>query len=86
MALYVGGIKRKVILNGNVYSMNIYSSTPITNGIKLLTSEGYILVDLNGLYITAKDVEGYRVQIATFDDEILQDANESYLIVKEEDE
>lgn len=28
---------------------------PITNGIRLLSSEGYILTDSNGLYLTAKE-------------------------------
>lgn len=56
MALYLGSSgDLKVILNGVVYHLNLFSSTPITNGIRLLSSEGYILKDSNGLYLTAKE-------------------------------
>lgn len=58
MALYLGGSKRqKVILDENTYCLNLYSTTPITNGIRLLSSEGYILKDSNGLYLTFKEEE-----------------------------
>lgn len=55
MALYLGNSEKlKVILNNVVYNVNLYSTAPITNGVRLLSSEGYILKDSNGLYITAK--------------------------------
>ena len=86
MAIYVGGIKRKVILNGNVYDVNICSSTPITNDIRLLSSDGFTLRDLNGLYLTVEYVEQPHFQLATLNNEILLDLNQMYLMVKEEDE
>ncbi len=55
MALYLGNNKRKVNLNGVVYCLNLYLSAPTTNGIRLLSSENYILKDSNGLYLTAKE-------------------------------
>lgn len=63
MALYLGGNKKlKVILDGSVYCLNSYSDPPITNGIKLLSSEedstyNHILKDSNGIYLTTKEGE-----------------------------
>lgn len=55
MALYLGEYKVKINLDGIVYYLNISPSTPIVNGVRLLSSENYILKDLNGLYLTAKE-------------------------------
>lgn len=55
MALYLGGNKVKININNVKYSMKFFSETLITNGIRLLSSEGYILKDSNGVYITAKE-------------------------------
>ena len=57
MALYLGGdeIKRKVILNNIVYYFKLFTSTPMTNGIRLLSSDNYTLKDTDGLYLTAKE-------------------------------
>ena len=55
MALYLGNNKIKINLNNVIYSLKLFSETPIVNGIKLLSSEGYILKDSNGLYLTAKE-------------------------------
>jgi hypothetical protein len=52
MALYLGAEKIKLNLDGIVQDLNLYSTTPITNGVRLLSKEGYILKDLNGLYMT----------------------------------
>lgn len=57
MALYLGSNQVKINLNNIVYYLNLYSKTPITNGIKLLTLENYILKDSNGLYLTTKESE-----------------------------
>lgn len=57
MALYLGDNKVKINLNGIVYSLNLFSSNPILNGVSLLSSEGYILRDSNGLYLTTKESE-----------------------------
>lgn len=58
MALYLGNKgKQKINLNGNAYYLNLFSSTLMLNGIRLLTSDDYLLRDCNGLYLTAKDGE-----------------------------
>ena len=58
MSLYLGSSEElKIILNGVVYYLNSYSATPITNNIRLLSSDGYILKDLNELYLTVKESE-----------------------------
>lgn len=54
MALYLGTDKVKINLDGIVYNLNLYSATPITNGVMLLSSDNYILKDSNGLYLTTK--------------------------------
>ena len=57
MATYLGDDKIKININGVVYKLNLFSTTPIFNGISLLSSESYILKDANGIYLTAKEVE-----------------------------
>lgn len=57
MALYIGNSKKlKICLSGILYNLNFFtsSSQPITNGIRLLSSEGYMLKDSKGLYLTSK--------------------------------
>lgn len=55
MALYIGNSKKlKFILGGHLFNMNFFTSQPITNGIRLLSSEGYVLKDSKGLYLTSK--------------------------------
>lgn len=55
MALYLGRYKKKLYMGSVPYCLNLFSEIPITNGVRLLSSEGYILKDLNGLYLTAKE-------------------------------
>lgn len=56
MALHLGSSENlKVHLDDIVYYLNIYSETPITNGVRLLSSENYILKDSNGTYLTTKE-------------------------------
>lgn len=58
MALYLGSSEKlKININNNVYYLNLFSENPITNGIRLLSSDGYILKDSNGLYLTFKEGE-----------------------------
>ena len=52
MALYIGYDKYKVISDNIIYAMKLFSETPITNNIRLLSSDGYTLKDSNGLYLT----------------------------------
>lgn len=58
MALYLGSSgKQKVNIDGVVYCLNLYSTTDISDSIRLLSSDNYILKDFNGLYLTAKEDE-----------------------------
>lgn len=58
MALYLGsGEKQKIVIDGISYNLKLFSSKPITNGTRLLSSENYTLKDSNGLYLTTKRSE-----------------------------
>lgn len=58
MALYLGsGEKLKINIKGGSYYANFYASTAIIDGVSLLTVDGYILKDINGLYLTAQEDE-----------------------------
>lgn len=58
MALYLGSSEKlKVTINDIVYRFNLYSQTPITNGIRLLSSDGYTLKDINAIYLTVEESE-----------------------------
>lgn len=54
MALYLGSDVIKINLNGVAYRLNLFSTVPISDAIRLLSSDGYILKDSTGVYITAK--------------------------------
>lgn len=81
MALYLGSDKVKVNLNGAVYCLNLFSSVLILNGIKLLSSDDYILKDSNGLYIVPKV---HTLSLLSLDDYMLKDVNGLYLTTEEE--
>lgn len=56
MSLYLGNSEKlEVNLNNIIYRFKLFSENPITNGIRLLSSDNYILKDSNGLYLTIKD-------------------------------
>ena len=55
MALYLGRDKVKINLDNVVYYLNLFSEGLITNGVRILSSEGYILKDSNGLYLTTEE-------------------------------
>lgn len=57
MALYFGSDRRRINLGGSMWYLNLFSTISITNGIRLLSSDGYVLKDSNGTYITAKEDE-----------------------------
>lgn len=58
MALYLGSSEKlQINVNNIVYYLNLFSENSITNGIRLLSSDGYILKDSNGLYLTFKEEE-----------------------------
>lgn len=55
MALYLGNNEKLKVILGNVsYSLNFFSKMPITNGIRLLSAENFILQDSNRLYLTVE--------------------------------
>lgn len=55
MALFLGNSQVKIATEDGVLSLNFCSSIPITNGMRLLSSDGYILKDANGLYLTTEE-------------------------------
>ncbi len=56
MTLYLGSSgKQKIMLNGVAYCLNIFSSEAITNGVRLLSFDNYVLRDSNGLYLTINE-------------------------------
>ena len=57
MALYLGSDKVKVNLNGVEYYLNLFSKIVVTNNNMLLSSDNYILTDINGLILTVKEGE-----------------------------
>lgn len=57
MALFLGSDRVKINLGGVVYCLNLHSTIPSANSIRLLSSDNYILKDFNGLYLTVKEEE-----------------------------
>ena len=56
MALYLGtSEKLKVFLNGVAYRFNFFTTEPITNGVRLLSSDNYVLRDSMGAYLTTSE-------------------------------
>ena len=54
MAIYLGENKYKIYINKMLYNFDIHTSTPITNAIRLLSSDNFTLKDRNGVFITVK--------------------------------
>lgn len=55
MALRLGTSEKVKVQKGDaLIHFNIYTLKPITNGVRLLSSENYTLKDSRGIYITAK--------------------------------
>ena len=78
MALYLGEDKVKLNLDGIVYFLNLCSEMPVFDGGILLSSDGYILHDSNGLYLTANGT-----RLLSSDGYILKDLNDYYLTIEE---
>lgn len=60
MGLYLGSSEKlKINLNSVIYKLNLYSESTgsVVEGIMLLSSEGYMLKDINGLYLTVESDE-----------------------------
>ena len=52
MALYLGDKKVKIFVNGDKVTI---PQNFMANRVKLLTSDDYVLKDINGLYLTIKE-------------------------------
>ena len=55
MALYLGGKKMTIKVNGRKSKLIAVASQVITNSKKLMSSDGYTLLDRNGVYLTVQD-------------------------------
>lgn len=79
MAIYIGGKKNKILANGVSHNVDISPSVPISNGIMLLTSDGFMLRDKNHLRTTSTDIDEYENKILSSDGIILKDKNDRYM-------
>lgn len=58
MALYLGSNEKcKLVLANTKHRLNVFSTKTILNGIKLMSSDRYVLKDSNGVYLTVKESE-----------------------------
>lgn len=57
MSLYLGSNRVKISMGNTTYCLNLCTVEPIINGIRLLSSDDYILKDSNGLYLTIRSNE-----------------------------
>ena len=57
MALYLGSDKVKINLDGVAYHLKLLPKIVVTNNNMLLSSDNYILTDINGLILTVKEGE-----------------------------
>lgn len=79
MAFYLGSSNNlKICLNGVEYCFGQYLEAPIVNRDVLLSLDGYILRDSNGLYLIANNNV-----LLSLDGHMLKDSNELYLTAKE---
>lgn len=84
MAIYIGGKKNKILANGVSHNVDIPTSVPISNGIMLLTSDGFMLRDKNNLRATSTDIDEYENKFLSSDEIIIKDKNDRYLTTKGE--
>lgn len=86
MALYVGGQKYNLILNGIAYLINAFPSLSNIDDIILLSSDGYMLTDVEGFSLAPQSTSPIVIegeQLTTSEDYILKDLNGFYLTLKE---
>ena len=57
MALYLNGESKQIFLNGIAYYLNIGCIPKPIEGILIKSSDGYIITDSNGEYLTLKESE-----------------------------
>ena len=87
MALYLGGDKVEINLDGNTYCLNLCFMSSVSNDIALISSDNYILKSMDDLYLIPRnesvDING--VIAVSLDNYILTDINKVYLTMKEDD-
>ena len=84
MALYLGEDKVKINLGGQLYYLNLITTTSHIDRISLLSLDNYILQDSTGVYLVPK-IDIYGTMLTTIDDYILQDVNGLYLTIEEDE-
>lgn len=58
MGLFINGVEYDIFdSDGTLLNLEIDPFNPITNNIRILTLDDYILKDLNGVYITSEEEE-----------------------------
>lgn len=57
MSLYLGENKVELRNNRGSYILNILSGISVLNGIRLKTADGFVLKDINGTLLLAKEDE-----------------------------
>lgn len=55
MKLYLNGKKYKININGTTCRLNLSSDKPNKTGTRLLSADGYVLKDSNGVYLNPKE-------------------------------
>lgn len=85
MGFYINGVNYQFHLGNKAYFVHIPTIDLTKKGVSLISSDDFILTDLNGLYITAKQEVEYNNMMVSVDNYILQDLNSVYLTTKEDD-
>lgn len=81
MALYLGNQKVKLNLNGIAYKLNMFSEASIL----LLSSDDYILQDINGIYLIPNDSPAVTVKLLLSDGRAIKESNGLFLVYKEDE-
>lgn len=79
MALYLGDKKVKLYTDSVLHKLNLYS---VMNVMRLLSSDGYVLKDSNGLFLTVPTMN--ETMLLSADGYILKDSNGLFLTIKKE--
>lgn len=80
MGLYINGIEYDILSPTGLLTMEINPKDIVTNGLKIFSSDDYILKDADGSYITAVEY----IPITSVNNDILLDINDNYLIIRKE--
>jgi hypothetical protein len=81
MGIYMGGTKCKLVTNGSNWGLTALPYIIITNGIRILSCDGYTLTDNRRVFPTINDDENYNATLLSLDDYILNDTDELNLTV-----